>query len=299
MTQRIIARMQSIQPFKQDAEASAWEAEQKELRTFKSGIAKEMGRPEQTLLAFEPTALTRTSPFFPMSKRDMGNRPMEQGLTWEHSWGRITVSGERLSVYDETVLLAMLVLVRKYGLYSFQTTRFEMCKVLGVSVGKDPYKAILDATDRLSKTHIQLQKRKGKKLQRQMGGSILADYDFNLETGKMFIEVNKFFREMFEQGLTTDINVMFRNKLKGDITKSLYRFFLSQEPLYKKGRYEIHILKLSLAINLTSENRPLFELRRQIRTGLKELKKHGYLTRSTVDKNDLVTVWKSQKTAIR
>ena len=80
--------------------------------------------------------MTRVSPFFPMSKREMKNRPFEK-LSWETSWGRMVISGEKLSVYDETVLLATLLLLKKYKAgTSFTTTRHEVCRVVGVTPAK-------------------------------------------------------------------------------------------------------------------------------------------------------------------
>ena len=119
------------------------------VKEAKELIAKHPQAPEQMLFSFMPTTMTRTTPFFPMSKRQMKYRPMERGLTWEHSWGRITVSGERLSVYDESVLLCLLYLSKKHRSEMFPTTQYELCKIMGVALGKNTYNALWESLKRL------------------------------------------------------------------------------------------------------------------------------------------------------
>ena len=94
----------------------------------------------------------------------------------------------------------------------------------------------------------------------------------------------------FVNFLITNINLEFRTKLKGDITKALYRFFRSQKGM----TYECHLLTLCKAINLdvTVET---FRLRARIKKGFTELKKAGYLKKSMLMKSDIIKVWKAPK----
>jgi len=81
---------------------------------IKKELVKHAPELEKQIFSFMPTETTRISPFFPLSKREMRDRPLER-LSWDNAWGRFTVTGERLSIYDESVLLAVLVLMWKHS----------------------------------------------------------------------------------------------------------------------------------------------------------------------------------------
>jgi hypothetical protein len=249
---------------------------------------------EQLTLSFMPTDFTRTTPFFPMSKRHMKDRPYEE-LTWENPWGKVSMSGKRLSIHDESVLLALLHLVKKQKTHRVSTTMYQLCKVQGVSAGKSQYNTIFKSFARLRKTTfvIRYTKGKGKKKERVMSeiwgfvdGIILDE-----KTGKLAVSVNGYFLKMYGEGFVTSLDIGFRASLKGDITKALYRFLQGQGPFIKKGKYEIHLLKLCAAINLDA-NKPMKKLKWEIKNGLKELRKQKYIRRYMVPKNDVVTIWR-------
>jgi len=124
-------------------------------------------------------------------------------------------------------------------------------------------------------------KRKGQeeKTKRRMTNTILGGAVEDEETGKLLITVNPHFLEMYAESLVTNINLKLRASLKGDISKALYRFYRSQRGM----TYECHLLTLCRVINLNIDME-LFRLRARIRTGLRELKKAGYLKRSSVSK---------------
>jgi len=282
---------------KTDAEVEVWEKELAELSQIKKAtdevkvfISKQSPEaPVQQIFSFLPTKMTRVSPFFPLSKREMKDRPLEK-LTWETSWGRLTVSGERLSIYDESMLLAVLVLMRKKQAGTFQTTRYEICQIMNVKPAKDTYHAIWESLKRLTKTGIDLEAWEGKGKKRQakveMTATILSGA---IHTEQFQITVNPYFFEMYAEGFLTNLDLKFRASLTGDITKALYRFYEGQ----RETNYQCHLLTLAKAVNLNVEME-VFRLRSRIRTGLKELKRKGYLKRWTISKSDIVTVWKSQ-----
>ena len=294
--------------FKSDSEIEAWERGRSD-RTGKmikesTDQAKKLvsGKPhphDQMLFSFMPTSMTRTSPFFPMSKQQMKDRPMEKGLSWETPWGQISVSGERLSVYDETVLLSLLVLVKKHLAETFETTQYELCKIATVNPCKNTYNAIWKSIDRLAGTKINIEIWQGKgsnrKLIQEMTGAIVSWAGRDHTTGKLKVVLNPYFIQMYAEGFLTNLDLKFRAGLKGDTSKALYRFFQGQQPLYTKGYYEVQILKLCLAINLKSDDVELWRLRDQIRKGLKELRKQGYLKRWQINNKDYVLVWKTGK----
>lgn len=250
---------------------------------------------QMTLFSFMPTSLTRTSPFFPMSRQQMKGRTSET-LTFTTAWGEVNFTGQRLSVYDESVLLNLLLLSVKHQSVEFLTTQHEICRLMGVTPAKSTYDSIYNSIVRMRQTDVELKifsgVGKNRKLSKEMGGAIISFSGTDRKTSKLKIVLNAYFIETYAEGLLTNIDIKFRATLSGDITKSLYRFFQSQRPLYKTGKYEVSLLKLCTAINLTGQpNR----LRLRIRAGLKELKKNGYFYRYQIDKNDLVTVWQKHK----
>lgn len=252
---------------------------------------------EQMMFSFMPTRLTRTSPFFPMSRKDMKNRPYEE-IEWTTSWGMMKIEGKRLSIYDESVLLSLLVLVKKHRQMGFETTQNELCKIAKTHTGRDTYRAIWESIKRLAKTSIDLEIMEGKGRNRkpikQMTGPILAFGERNPKTGKLKVEFNSYFLEMYAASFITILDLDLRASLKGDIAKALYRFYISQRDF----KYSCHILTLAKAVNI-NPNLPLHKIRERIRTGNRELKKKGFLTKHLVNKHDIVTVWKSRNQLIK
>ena len=235
--------------------------------------------------------MTRTTPFFPISKRQMKNREHKE-LEWTTSWGKMVISGETLSVYEETILLSLLHLVKKQKSELIQTTQYELCKIANVTPSKNTYNAIWSGLKRLSKTSIELSIwNKEKKPQIEMSGTIVNYIKRDRRNGKLQIALNPYFNEMYSESFVTNINIEFRACLKGDVSKSLYRFFEGQ----KDDNYSIHILKLAAAINLNM-NLPSKKIRATVRTGLRELKAKNYLSRWTLPtKTDIITIWKINK----
>lgn len=259
----------------------------------KSAITAKPPLPVQMLFSFMPTQLTRTSPFFPMSRQEMKDRPYDE-LTWETSWGTIRIEGKRLSIQDESVLLCLLLLVKKYKTGEFETTQNELCKIAGIHTGKNTYKAIWESIKRLAKTTIDLDIYDGKgakrKTVRQMTGSILMFGDRNPETGKLRVVFNPYFLQMYVSSFVTTLNLEFRANLKGDITKALYRFYEGQ----REHKFSCRLLKLAQAININTEL-PKYKIRHHISQAHKELKKARYLNKATISAQDVVTIWKANK----
>jgi hypothetical protein len=259
---------------------------------------KEIQNPphEQMTLSFMPTSMTRTSPFFPMSRQQMKDRIPEK-LTFPTAWGEVSFTGEKLAVYDESILLNLLFLSVKYQSVEIKTTQYEICGLMGTNPCTNTYNAIWRSIDRMVKTNIELKIFSGvgkkRKLSQEMTGNIISFAGTDHKTGKLKIVLNPYFIETYAQGLLTNIDIKFRASLSGDITKSLYRFFQSQRPLYEQGKYSLSLLKLCAAINIS--NRETHRLRSRIRAGLKELKTKGYFYRYQIDKTDMVTVWQKQK----
>jgi hypothetical protein len=252
--------------------------------------------PEQKTFSFLPTAMTRISPFFPMSRRELKDRPFKTGLSWETSWGRITVESgnECLSITDETVMLAVLEMIKRQKSFDVECSAYEIGKIIHKNPNKRTYETVWRSLNMLMKTIFKLEvwegKGKNRKPIKTMAGNILTFIMKDHSTNRLDISMNPFFGRMFAEGFITGIDMRLRARLKGDVAKALYRFFQSQ----RGYEYSCHFLTIAWAINLNVARIPNYETRRQIRKGLSELKREGFLKRWTMPK-DVLTVWKSNR----
>jgi hypothetical protein len=281
---------------KSDAEVIAWERSFAKVSAaaaeLKNEIIKaEKVNPIQGVFSFMPTEMTRITPFFPMNRGHMKERPLKE-LVWENSWGRVRISGKQLSVYDESVLMAVLHLVGRYKSMTFETTRNELCGILDVTSCKSNYKAVWSSLERLTSTIINLEvwgvgKLPGKKrnTRMQMINPMLSGAKINHETGKILITVNEYFISMYGDGLFTSIDMDLRNSLKGDISKALYRFVIGQ----KNRDYQCHILTMAKAVNVNTDME-MKEIRKRFRKGFQELKKNKVIKQYRILKNDVINI---------
>jgi hypothetical protein len=283
---------------KSESEVIAWEKDYAKVLAASTEIKKEIvkadkGLQVQGVFSFMPTEMTRISPFFPMNRGHMKQRPLKE-LVWDNSWGRVRISGKQLSVYDESVLMAVLHLVGRYKSMTFETTRNELCGILSVAHGKNTYKAVWESLERLTGTIINLEvwasgkvPDKKKKAKIQMINPMLSGAKINQETGKILITVNEYFLSMYGDGLFTSIDMDLRNCLKGDISKALYRFITGQ----KSKDYNCHILTISKAININIDME-MKEIRKRFKKGLVELKKNKVIKQYRILNNDVVNIQK-------
>ncbi len=254
-------------------------------------ILEVTGKPQQLKLAFMPTTMARTSPFFVMGKQEMKDRPVYQDLIIENAWGRITISGPKLSIYDESVLLALLVLTRKNKTDDFKTNFSELCELMGNARGKNTYAAIAAALKRLTKATIDTELYKldsaKKEVSRSIIGHIVDEADLESDGGKIRVRLNPSFLTIYAANLTTSLDVAERAKIKGDTAKAAYRFIKTHNP----GTVPFGLLTLCHGLNLSVEQ-PLAEIRKQIKAALAELKRSGHLQSWRVDKTDRVFLTK-------
>lgn len=253
----------------------------------KEEIIKSEPEVEQYVFSFMPTEMARTSPFFPMSRRDMKQERPFEIMQFDTSWGHILIKGQRLSMYDESVLLAVLSVIKKNRAETVSITPYRICQLMGVNPARDTYKAIWGAIKRLTGTYVEISVKES----RTIFGTIFSGGSTGpKEDGH--VTVNPYFLRTLAAGFM-NVNMTFRSQLKGDLAKALYRFILSQRP----NPYECHILKLARAVNLEEEKRS--RLRYKIRMALKELKDKGFLYRYLVSKSDIVKVWQKKGQGLR
>lgn len=249
------------------------------------------GKPQQLQLSFMPTSMGRTSPFFVMSRKEMKDRPTYQDFPVQNPWGSITISGPKLSIFDESILLALLFLAKRHKTDSFDTTYVELCETIGTSRGSRQYKFIEESLIRLAKTTTETILTKGKQNEKlcSFTGSILSQVNQDFQAKKIHVALNPHFLILYGGNLTTALNMGDRAKLKGDTAKALYRFLQTHVP--SSNRF--NMLTLAHAVNVDIEQ-PLSEIRKQIRSALAELRKQGHIERWSLDKADNVHIYRKK-----
>ena len=258
----------------------------------KDHILKVTGKPEQLKLAFMPTEIARTSPFFPMGRAEKADRHLYKDFVIKNNWGTITVSGEKLSIQDESVLLAVLFLVKKYKKEHISTDYAELCHIMGIERGTTQYKAIEEGLSRLAKAVVETQlfdtaNLKKQEVIRKITGSILSSVDQKPKSTKVNININPYFLALYGANLTTCINLEKRSQLKGDVSKALYRFLET----HTGSGVPYGIATIVLAINLNADQR-LCDIRKIIKKALGELQKLEIIKKWNIDKNDLVFIYR-------
>jgi predicted transcriptional regulator len=255
--------------------------------------------PVQRFFSFMPTMLTRVSPFHFKTRHKSNEWPMVRlGSGDNNSWGGMQVVGELLIIFDETTLFCLLALMTQYERDAFETSHSELARMAGIEPTPKNTVEIWKSIQRLAGTRIDLQLSRGKgkkrKTLKELTGSILSFADKDQGSGKIRIVVNPYFLEMYAESFVTNIDMVFRNRLKADISKAFYRFY--------QGQYEtesqIEITRLARSVNLNIEQEKK-QLRSKVRTGLKELQARGYLEAFEVTRDDRVMVSKSKDAAVR
>ena len=255
--------------------------------------------PVQRFFSFMPTMLTRVSPFHFKTRHKSNEWPMVRLDSGDNnSWGGMQVVGELLIIFDETTLFCLLALMTQYERDAFETSHSELARMAGIEPTPKNTVEIWKSIQRLAGTRIDLRLSRGKgkkrKTLKELTGSILSFADKDQGSGKIRIVVNPYFLEMYAESFVTNIDMVFRNRLKADISKAFYRFY--------QGQYEtesqIEITRLARSVNLNIEQEKK-QLRSKVRTGLKELQARGYLEAFEVTRDDRVMVSKSKDAAVR
>ncbi len=228
--------------------------------------------PEQIPFSFMPTDMTRLSPFFPIADNDKKRYEYKE-MTWDNSWGRMTIKGLQLSVYDEDILLSLLTLFKVRDTLTTDVSKRAILKAIGKSYGRAASIALEKSLDRLLGTVVVLEKWdniKTKNPTTKMANTILIGYSVN-PSGTMKISLNPYFKEAYLESMVTSIDIAFRMSLKHDTSKCLLRFLSGQG-----DDYSIGLDKLVPLINL-NPNQERRRVRASVRIALKELKEKKYL----------------------
>ena len=255
--------------------------------------------PVQRFFSFMPTMLTRVSPFHFKSRHKSNEWPLVRLDSGDNnSWGSMQVVGELLVIFDETTLFCLLAIMTQYERDAFETSHTELARMVNIEPTPKNAAEIWKSNQRLAGTRIDLRLSRGKgktrKTLKGLTGSILSFADKDQGSGKIRIVVNPYFLEMYAESFVTNIDMVFRNGLKSDISKAFYRFY--------QGQYEtesqIEITRLARAVNLNI-GQEMKQLKSKVRTGLRELKEKGYLEAYEVTRDNRVSVSKSKDAAVK
>lgn len=255
--------------------------------------------PVQRFFSFMPSMLTRVSPFHFKSRHKSNEWPLVRLDSGDNnSWGSMQVVGELLVIFDETILFCLLALMTKYERDAFETSHTELARMVNIEPEPKNAAEIWKSIQRLAGTRIDLRLSRGKgkkrKTLKELTGSILSFADKDQGNATIRIVVNPYFLEMYAESFVTNIDMVFRNGLKSDISKAFYRFY--------QGQYEtesqIEITRLARAVNLNI-GQEMKQLKSKVRTGLKELKEKGYLEAYDVTRDNQVMISKSKDATVK
>lgn len=243
--------------------------------------------PAGTVFSMVPTEMTRLMPFFPISDQDKKTREYTE-MAWENSWGRMTLKGLKLSVYDQDILLALIRLFQIQRTLTIETTRHEILRIIGRSRGSKTVTAIDSAIERLTGTLITLEVwDKGRKNPvYKMGNTLLSGYVIT-KVGKISLTLNPYFQKAYWESMVTSLDMTFRMSLRHDVSKSLH-LFLTAQPV----NYQIHIQKLAPTIHLNMDQH-IRHVRQLLSTAGDELHSKGFLEFFGL-KDDMMTTRKKK-----
>lgn len=248
--------------------------------------------PEQGWLSFAPmpSTLCRTSPFFPMNPRQMEKREYLEGMVIAaNAWGEVKYTGPKLSTFEEDVLLAILALLKSVdpgerdgkAAWTYSGPLRPILTAMGYKrTGSDNYRRVKDAVRRLSLAGVEIQTKNGKWVLATMLTMAAGDD----KAATMAVTVNPYFAEVYAAGAVNLMDLAKRAELSRPVSKALHRFATSH-----RSDWRGHFLTLASAINLNLEQ-PHFELRRQIKQAMTELRKVGVLSSRSKFAADIVTL---------
>lgn len=261
--------------------------------------------PHQVVLPFSPmpTDLCRCSPFFPLNQKQLSQRDYVNDLIITKSaWGEITYTGQRLSVYDEDVLLAILAVLNNKRLrqdaeiegaptYKYNGSILPILKVMGYDKpNSSHYNRVRQSLKRMTATGIEIKingKRRGKSYVRITDNvNMISRYKWDEDKKDLLVIINPFFYENYLAGTCTYLDMSKRSKLRSPIAKSLMRFVES----HREDEWAGHVLTLAATLNMDISHQELIETRRRLRSAIQDLVKEGILVPGSNVKGDIVTL---------
>lgn len=263
-----------------------------------------------------PTDITRVSPFFPLNRQEMGKnrRYFEDVKIVDNSWGSIHYTGPQLSIVDEDVFVALMVLIsgnHKHIHVVDDKTTFEFKGGASVLLrtmypsdrrpSKSDYTRLIDSLNRMMAAVIKLSvvsqvDSDGKPMKQVFLRHMLEYANWDEVTKQLEVRVSPFFYLAYTQGNVTYLDSLSRYDLSGSISKAMYRFIQSHREKYSGGYM---VLAAALNMNLTQ---PRKEIRRKLRDGVTELVKKGILTEESgfsEHDTDIIILEKAKQRAVK
>lgn len=254
-----------------------------------------------------PTDMTRCSPFFPLNRKDIGQRKyLEDYLITATKWGKIYYSGPQLSIYEEDVLMSVLYFLTNKSKYMTLECKIDEESVPNMPVDShDPkdiyeqarqtftyygpalpilkrmgykkpnendYKRLIKSLERMMSSVVKIVKGNddGKEI---LLTNIINSVVWSSKIDELIIIMNPFFYDMYIGGKVTLIDIEKRLSLKGMISKALYRFIQSHRNTVFNGNFSI----LSSVMNINAEQ-PAWKIRQLIKIAINELIKKEILS---------------------
>lgn len=251
---------------KSDADVSAAERRRRELadihRDISTAIGKEARKPVQ--LSWLPTKMARVSFFRPVADQKLKNTHTD--VTHKSAWGSLQVFGPGLNIVDEGIFLAILQDVKAKKAPTVKLNFSHLCRLLGITVHSKNTKRIKLAIKKLSKTSFDFDLKDGTWTVKH----ILTDASGNNDMS--IVSLDPWLYDRFLSNEITLINLKFRQSLRGDITKSVYRFLVSH-----RGPQKYYLETLIDALNMDA-GQELKINRNRIKRAFGQLRNKGFLS---------------------
>ena len=275
MTKRLEKRMASIAAkfsFKPEAEIAKYQKEMAAVdKRIIEAIQKDAGKPVQ--LSWLPTKTARASFFAPIADKDLKNQFTE--LVYKGKWGVCEVSGPPLNIVDEGIFLGILYLVREQKSATVKVNYKRLCNMLGLSYQTRNRRRIKKGIEKLFKTSVILNFKDGLYSMDHILERVSGDKRHSI------IMVNEWFYTTFLHNEITRLNMDFRQSLRGDVVKCLYRFLVSH-----RGTQKYYTETLIEALNL-NPNRPTKKNRDSLKRAFSQLYNRGFLSFQYDHKGDI------------
>lgn len=225
-----------------------------------------------------PTELTRCSPFFPLSTQDMKERKyIEDLVIADHSWGQIRFTGQKLSVYEEDLLMVLLAAIHERGLrsiakYTYADSMTHLLNLKGIqNPGQNHREEAYASLKRMASATFELDTSPRSGQGKKRGGktivnNIIANLSYDRKAGILIVTVNPYFYEMFCQGEVTWLDIRIRMRLKSPVAKALHRFVMSHQKDFWTGP----VVTLAEALNLDLAL-PKIKIRERLKKAIADL----------------------------
>lgn len=274
---------------------------------FHSVIVSASENEQLRLFSPFPTELTRCSPFFPLSTQEMARRDyLEDLIIADHSWGQVRFTGQKLSVYDEDMLMILLAAINESNHvnsmegYTYKGSLQHLLKLKGITnPGKNHRDEAFMSYKRMSGATFELDTSPKLTKGKTRGGkttvtNIISNLSYDRKAGILSATVNPYFFEMYCRGAVTWIDVEIRTKLKSPISKALHRFVQSHQKDYWTGP----LILLATSLNLDSDL-PMNKVRERLKKAIAELVEFNVLQSASAIDNDQITLRRTPRKPAR